>query len=252
MRIWYNKSDQKEAVMHEGHRKRMRERFLNSRDGLQDHELLEILLYGAIPRKNTNEIAHRLLDAFGSLSGVLKADYAQLMTVEGIGETAAVYLCCIAQCMEQADREENLRLPNATNFEQVSQYFSRRFRDIRQEVIELYTGDCHETLTLAGRYTSNKPDKARVLPESIGKILASKQPYCIILVHTHPFGECLPSRQDDLFTGQVQLLCAMHNVKFYDHLIVSPKGIYSYHRAGKMDEIRKEYSMDAIFGTEAR
>ena len=70
--------------MHEGHRKRMYEKLKNG-DGLYDHEILEILLFNAIPRKNTNPVAHELIKTFGSLSGVFAAEPERLMTVDGVG-----------------------------------------------------------------------------------------------------------------------------------------------------------------------
>ena len=79
--------------MHEGHRSRMREKYLKGgEEGLLDHELLEILLFYCIPRSNTNEIAHELLKKFGTLDGVAKADYYALQSVHGIGENAALFL----------------------------------------------------------------------------------------------------------------------------------------------------------------
>ena len=71
--------------MHEGHRKRMLERLAQGGENLQEHELLEILLFNAIPRKNTNEIAHNLLNAFGNIDGVFGAEFSQLSEIEGVG-----------------------------------------------------------------------------------------------------------------------------------------------------------------------
>ena len=82
--------------MHEGHRQRMYDKLKND-DGLFDHELLEILLFNALPRKNTNPIAHELLDTFGSLAGVLAADTEKLKAVNGVGENVALYLKCIGE-----------------------------------------------------------------------------------------------------------------------------------------------------------
>ena len=82
-----------ELSPHSGHRKRMRERFLRDGiDSLQDHEVLELLLFYAIPRQDTNELAHRLLTKFRTLSGVFDAPIEELKRVEGIGGTTAVFL----------------------------------------------------------------------------------------------------------------------------------------------------------------
>ena len=79
--------------MHENHRDRMRKRFL--RDGLdhfEKHEVIEMLLFGLIPRRNTNDIAHRLIDRFGSIAGIIDAPYSEIIKVKGIGEKGAISL----------------------------------------------------------------------------------------------------------------------------------------------------------------
>ena len=89
-------------MVHEGHRDRLRERF--EKEGLlhfQDHEVLELMLFYAIPRKDTNPIAHRLLDAFGSLTGVLEAQISDLEKVEGIGHNTAVYIKLNVEIMKK-------------------------------------------------------------------------------------------------------------------------------------------------------
>ena len=89
--------------MHEGHRKRLIQKLLDKKEVLSDHELLEILLFFAIPRKNVNEEAHRLIDDFGSLKNVLNVDADTLESVEGIGEKSAVFLSLIGEIYRRAD-----------------------------------------------------------------------------------------------------------------------------------------------------
>lgn len=88
--------------IHQGHRERMRDRFLRSgADSLCEHELLEIILFYGIPRINTNELAHRLLESFGSLGGVMSASKTELMKVKGIGSAAADFICMFSDmCSE--------------------------------------------------------------------------------------------------------------------------------------------------------
>ena len=83
---------EKVSSLHEGHRQRLRERFLRDPESLAEHELLELALFYAIPRRDTNDIAHSLIEQFGSLSGVLEADIELLKTVSGIHNGAAAFL----------------------------------------------------------------------------------------------------------------------------------------------------------------
>ena len=101
--------------MHEGHRKRMLERLERAEGSLEEHELLEILLFNAIPRKNTNELAHRLLSAFGSLRSLFRAGMSELKAVPGVGESTAAYLKIVGMFLERADGKE-LSLPSAFSF----------------------------------------------------------------------------------------------------------------------------------------
>lgn len=97
--------------VHQGHRARQRKKLLeNGPRAFADHELLEMLLYYAIPRRDTNELAHRLLERFGSLQGVFSAPVEELSTVEGVGENAAVLLSLVPQIWQRSLRTMNIQL----------------------------------------------------------------------------------------------------------------------------------------------
>ena len=92
--------DTKEASVHDGHRRRMTERLFNNADSMSDHELLEILLYSTIKRKNTNDLAHKLLRSFGSLENLFNADAKSIMVVSGIGEASVRELKTVGQIIK--------------------------------------------------------------------------------------------------------------------------------------------------------
>ena len=101
--------------MHEGHRQRMLRRLNTDERSMPNHEIVEVLLYNAIPRKNTNETAHRLLDAFGSLDGIFHASFEQLCRIEGVGRETAAYLRTIAVCNDRM-RFNDTSYPEKFNF----------------------------------------------------------------------------------------------------------------------------------------
>ena len=118
--------------VHKNHRKRLRERYeREGADSFEPHELLELFLFDAIPRVNTNPIAHRLLKRFGSLDGVLRASAEELTEVQGIGAKAAAY---IVECAEEERREaeEALRSKPLASFERAANYLIWRLRDRKQ------------------------------------------------------------------------------------------------------------------------
>ena len=122
--------------IHDGHREKMRQRYLKSGlDGFADHEALELLLYYAIPRKDTNPIAHALMERYGSLSAVLTAPVEDLCKVEGIGENAAILLRLAPQVYQKARLSDVERETVLNSVERAGTYLMQRFVGERREVI---------------------------------------------------------------------------------------------------------------------
>ena len=238
------KSDKKS--MHKGHRQRISQRLEGSGKDLQDHELLEILLFNAIPRKNTNGIAHSLIEAFGSLYGVFHATPDQLRSVKGVGPEVAAYLRCIGLIMPRAEKTNTDTIK--FNLQSFSEHVSQSFAALDQEVIEIFCLDGSERVKSSRRFTSDSASKVQVRSEEINRYIITVSPAGIVAAHNHPEGICRPSVEDDRFTAQLMMTCSMNNVKFYDHLITGKDGVYSYFRAGKMEDIRKNFNVDKLLG----
>ncbi len=231
--------------MHEGHRQRMLQRLQSAEGGLQDHELLEILLFNAIPRRNTNELAHRLLNSFGSLSDVLHADYEQLLEIDGVGNSTAAYLKSIGMIFDRMDAGKKEQ-PSAFNFKVFSEYLSGRFEGLSQEVLELYFLDAQDRIRRSARITSEENDRVRVAPSILTRFLITNRPYAMIVVHNHLGRDSSPSKEDNAFTAQLEMLCSFHNVKLRDHIIVSRGGVFSYFLSGSLQQIKKDFSVNNI------
>ena len=232
--------------MHEGHRQRMLKR-LEQADGLQDHELLEILLFNAVPRKNTNPIAHELLNAFSSLEGVLKASMEELYTVNGVGMETAAYLKCIAVLYERMGKKRE-ELPKIFNVRTFSDYVMARLSPLDREVIEIYCIDANERIRSSRRFAAGTADRAALEPEEISRFLALQRPAGLVAAHNHPYSRAFPSDADDKFTAQLQVLCSMNNVRLFDHIIVGTDGTYSYFLVGRMEEIRRNFDVAHLIG----
>jgi len=239
------KSEEKHLL--EEHRRRMVEQLENNPESLSDYDVLEILLSNAIPRKNTNEIAHAMLRAFGSFDEILHAAWKQLTEIKGISDSTAAYLQCIGLCMERIWQRE-MEAPSTFRYESFCDYLNRRFAGAKVERIELYKLDAREHIDYVKSYTTNEIDRAELAMDSLGHFLAMSHPRAILIVHNHVLGNSSPSKDDDRFTEKVQMLCAMQNVELYDHMIVSPIDIYSYLRSGRLDGIKRKFNIQAIFG----
>lgn len=237
--------------MHEGHRQRMLERLESAEGSLQEHELLEILLFNAIPRKNTNELAHRLLSAFGSLRAVLGAEMAELKAVPGVGESTAAYLRIIGIFYARAQLKEP-ELPSAFSFAAFRPFLIERFEGAREEYVELYSLDGKDCVKNVRRFSSEKSFQASVDPKEISRFLVEARPAAMVAVHNHITGPATPSREDDDFTAQLEILCSMHNVSLRDHIICSPEGVYSYFLSGKLNELSARYSIGNVLGREEK
>ncbi len=231
-------------MSHEGHRQRILERLKRDGEGLCDHELLEILLFNAIPRKNTNDIAHALLEAFGSLKGVLSADLEMLSDVEGIGASTAAYLRCIGLMYDRVGKKERQRL--VFNTRTFIDYLTERYLPLREEVLEVYCLNKQGCIVGSKRFTSSVADRVVIAPEEVSKYISSAHPPMLVLAHNHVGVPSAPSEQDDRFTAQIQMLCSINNVDLRDHIVIGSDGAFSYSLSGRLARIRRSFNIHHV------
>lgn len=231
--------------MHEGHRRRMYEKLKND-DGLHDHELLEILLYNAYPRINTNPVAHALIQTFGSLAGVFSADVESLVTVDGVGENVALYIKLVGEVMKRTNVHSSgiALLKNHSDF---TNFIRARFRGKTAEIIELYMINKNGRLKRICPFTNGDVNKVDVNADDIMAAMAAERPYGVLAAHNHLSGSSNPSARDDKFTAELQLMCSINNIMLLDHMIYSfDENIFSYFLTGKLDEIKRECTFKSV------
>lgn len=231
--------------MHEGHRKRMLER-LSKSDLFCEHELLEILLFNAVPRKNTNELAHALLDTFGSIQGIFEAPMSAIMAVNGAGEGVAAYLHCIALFYRRLPEVQSVEIPVAYNMREFSSFLAEKMRGYTEEAVEVFCIDGKSRVFMCKQFSSNRKNTAYVPPRELSALLVEQRPAGLVIAHNHPSGSCLPSVDDDEFTARVEMLCSANNVRLIDHVIVSKEDVFSYFTAGRLDEIRLMFNFNTL------
>lgn len=232
--------------LHSGHRERMTEKLINSPDSLSEHELLEVLLYSFIPRKDTNEISHRLLRTFGSIENLLNADPKDIAVVDGIGKTTASRLVLCGKILDNIEKQKSKK----------SNRPMRSFFDNKEEFINFFKGLKHEKFViylLDKRFYKittiefSNQDRIAVsgdIPE-IAKIVALNKPTYALLAHNHPSGNKLPSDKDDEATAKLNLTFSLHGVTLIDHVIATKDDAYSYHLSGRLDYIKKNYVLNS-------
>lgn len=220
--------------VHDGHRQRKKQQFLqHGLDGFADHEVLELLLFYAIPRRDTNETAHLLLQRFGTLRGVLTAPMEELQKVEGVGANAAALLHLIDCTVRRAETEvrEEMILHSV---ESAGTFFCRLLRDERREVLYQACLDAKGKLLsyrrLSSGTTSMAPVSVREVVENALRIDASS----VLLGHNHPSGVALPSEQDRQVTLQIQQALATMGIILADHIVVADGDFVSMAASGML------------------
>lgn len=227
-----------EKSLHSGHRQRMLERFESGGERFQDHEILEVLLFNAIPRSNTNPLAHALIDSFGSLADVFRAGIDELMLVKGIGKRTAEYIRCIGLCFERTNPVPQ-NVPSFHNSKAFGNFLEEEYRAKTKEVLEIFCLDKQGRLQFRKKFSIGNSNEVKIDPKEINALLVVKEPHTVVVSHNHPNGTRNPSAQDDIFTKQLLLVCRMNNVNLGDHIVVGRDGTYSYHSMGKLDKLRE-------------
>ncbi len=230
--------------MHEGHRQRLYDK-LKSGSQLADHEILELLLFTALPRVNTNPLAHDLLDRFRTLSGVLNASADELMSVKGVGARTADFLAVVGACISRTSIPcESGRY--LKNFGDVKQFAKERLSGRKSEYAELYLIRKDSLLERIYPFTDLDSHKISLRPEEIIRAFSENRPWAVAFAHNHPASGCFPSADDDVFTEQLQLICSMNNVRLLDHCIVADDGVFSYFDSCRIDSIKSKFTVGNI------
>ena len=223
--------------LHGGHRKRIYERACKG--DLCAHERLELILFSALPRRNTNDLAHLLLSEFGSIRGVLNAPVEQLCRVPGIGESVACFLASLGVALQSEADELPVSYPARFTMEDFLTFMHKEYESIGCEVLDVYILDDVGRIYGRKRCSSLREKKVEVQLRWLMNVLLDFNPSGIVLVHNHPCGDSKPSQSDDYTTEECKSLCGKNGVIFCDHLIYSPLGIYSYNYGKIVQENEK-------------
>ena len=231
---------------HGGHRRRLIEKL--KRENLTEHEYLEILLFNAMPRRNTNDLAHRLLSRFGTAYEVFSATEEELLEVEGVGENVALYLRCIGQFYTAYSRKGDNKYCGRYNAERFVSHLKNLRQYPTEEVLDAWLLD-ENGYILAKHSFEGGIARVIVHPEMLTRLLVEYTPSGLVLAHNHPSGDPTPSDKDEEMTKKCQLLCGSHNVILCDHIIYGKEGVFSYYQSGDLQTISKEYSPDNVLKT---
>lgn len=223
--------------MHNGHRERMKE-FIMSDDieNLPPHNVLEILLFYVIPRKNTNDIAHLLIDKFKTVGGVLNASVEQLKEVPGIGEHAASFLHMLPQLF-RVYSEDSMKDNGVTSYEEIVNYIKSKFSGLDHEKVMIVSLDSKFSIIAADIISEGSLSAAPVDVRKILSIVLKRNTKNVIMAHNHPGGYVTPSLDDIEATKTVKKALVVADAVLLDHIIVSPQKTLSMANNKRYGEI---------------
>ena len=219
--------------VHDGHRDRLRRSFIEyGLDSFSDVNALELLLFYAIPRRDTNETSHELLNRFGSLSAVFDASQQELCQVPGIGENTAALIKLVPQILKKARVSETSDMTSIRNSDDAGRYLMPRFINEKDELVLMLCLDSRRRVIKCielGRGVVNSVEiNIRRVVETALKCKADS----VIIAHNHPEGIALPSNEDKSVTRQIFRSLDLVGITLADHIIVAGEDYVSFSDSG--------------------
>lgn len=220
-------------AMHDGHRTRVKQRFLT--EGLANFDelhALELLLFYCIPRKDTNPIAHQLMERFGSFCQVLEASVEDLQKVEGVTENAAVFLSLMADTARYYQTSKLKSIKSLPTIDACGEYLVPKFVGMKNEVVYILCLDAKCKLLGCKMLGEGSVNSAAVPIRKIVETALQYNATTVILAHNHPAGVAFPSAEDVYATKKVSAALAAVEVQLQDHLIVAEDDFVSLAQSG--------------------
>lgn len=226
----------------DGHRERLRQRML--KEGLQsfqDHEILELLLFQSIPRKDTNKIAHDLIDGFGNLYNVLNATPERLMTVEGVSRITACNLAMLKEVFQRYNQGKAKR-PKFSSENSLIEFARVLIADDYVENLIVVYVDPSTTYLHHEIFSSNDPERVDVDIKKVVATAVRVGANAVVLAHCHPNGELYPSEPDIRFTRNLFFALGSLDILVLDHIIFNGGNQhFSMYETGIMKQIQSDY-----------
>jgi DNA repair protein RadC len=222
------------AAAADGHRMRMRQRFLKAGpDSLADHEMLEMILFIALPRRDTKPIARELLTRFRTFGGVVGAPLGELTAVEGLGEAGAAALKVVQAAALRMMRQEVASQPVLSTWDRLTGYLTAAMGQERTEQFRVLFLDSRNRLIADEVQGQGTINHAPAYPREVVRRSLELHASAVILVHNHPSGDPAPSREDVTLTAEIARAASMMGITVHDHIIVG-RGKWLSLRAEKL------------------
>lgn len=212
----------KKHLIHSKHRERIKKKFiLHGFDVFENHEILELILFYAIPRKDTNPIAHELIDKFGSIDAVFDAPFSALKEVNGIGKEAACFIKVLLNFIRIYMENKNFSTNQLKSREELNDRLFLKFIGRADEVVAIILTDARNKIVYEGIVSYGSCNSVEIHIRKIVELIVLYNASGIIFAHNHPSGLAVPSTEDLETTKHLQQLFETMNISFIDHIIVA-------------------------------
>ena len=231
------------AHENDGHRTRLRERMMKEgASGFQDHEVLELLLFGSVPRKDTNKLAHNLLSAFGGFAGVLNASPQQLISVKGVSTVTACNLAIIKEVFYRYRKDEQAKT-KLNGLASIIKYVqSTIYESFYERMVVVYM-DNNTSYIMQEEFTSDSANEVRVDTKRIVGTAMRLNAAGVALFHCHNNAPCTPSKEDRQLTEKLYFALSTMNIALLEHMIFnSNREYFSFHTEGIMQQLADKYN----------
>ncbi len=226
----------------EGHRKRLREKFLAfGLDKFTDDEIVELLLTLGTPRKDCKQTARAAMKKFGSLAVVLEANAEELQKIEGIGPANIFGIRLIHSIARKFLRERMLHHEYLNSFTEALEYFIHALRDQKNESFHVLYLNSQNAILGEEKLSAGSPSSVTLSPRHVIEKAFLHGATTLVLAHNHPGGSSKPSAEDIALTREVIFAARLLDLCVRDHLIISPKGYYSFRNDGYIKKFDDEF-----------
>ena len=215
------------------HRKRLRTRFMEGgATAMPDYELLELVLFRAIPRQDVKPLARLLLDTFGDFNRVVSATPARLTLVKGVGDAVVQELKIVEAAAQRLMRARVINRPVLSSWDALVDYCHTTMAHRETEQFRILFLDRKNVLVADEEQAKGTVDHVPVYPREVVKRALELNASALILVHNHPSGDPTPSDADISMTAQVQDACRALSITLHDHLIIGKSRELSFRSQG--------------------
>lgn len=224
--------------VHKDHRQRVKARYLSEGSGnMTDHNVMELLLFFGIPYKDTNEIAHEMVETFGDINGILDAPVEELMRLKGVGENAATLIHLIRDIAIRYENHKKREEFSIAGKDRLEDFLKMKFAGETRELMYMLVVNALGKLEKCVKLCEGSPDSIIVDKRRIMEAALRNDARTVIIAHNHPHGFAVPSVADIRTTNDLIPLLSSVGIHLIDHVIVSDDDAFSMARSKKYSQL---------------